>query len=75
MDSSHEEKKIIKFINYLNKIIKPALVLIHGCADVESGFSISARIMTEDRASMTVEILNARLTVSDSLILYQINLN
>ena len=64
------EKKIINFI-----IIKPALILIHGSADVKREFSISIRIMTEDRASISVEMLNARLTVSDALILYQINLN
>ena len=63
LDISHEEKKLINFISYLNKIIKPALTLIHGSADVEKGFSILARIMTEDRTSMSFGMLNARLAV------------
>lgn len=57
--------------NTLNKIIKPTLTLIHGSADVERGFSRSARILTEDRACMSIRMLNARLTVSDALKSYQ----
>ena len=65
----------MNFINYFNKIIKPATTLIHSSADVERGNSIPGRIITEDKASTSVEMLNARLKVSDALILYQINLS
>nr|XP_042899394.1 uncharacterized protein LOC110283431 [Parasteatoda tepidariorum]XP_042899395.1 uncharacterized protein LOC110283431 [Parasteatoda tepidariorum]XP_042899396.1 uncharacterized protein LOC110283431 [Parasteatoda tepidariorum] len=63
-------KDQLKYTN-LSKVIKPALTLIHGSADVERGFSRSARIMTEDRASMSIRMLNARLTVSDALKVYK----
>lgn len=55
----------------LTEVVKTSLTLIHGSADVERGFSRSSRIMTEDRASMSVRMLNARLTVSDALKQYE----
>ena len=45
-------EKIINLSVTTIKIIKPALTLIHGSKDVEKGFLISARIMTEDKVSM-----------------------
>lgn len=49
------------------KVIKAALSLIHGSADVERSFSASGRMLTEDRASMNERTLNSLLTIKDTL--------
>lgn len=55
----------------LTNIVQAALTLFHGSADVERVFSRTARIMTEDRTSMSVRMLHARLSVSDALKQYK----
>ena len=50
----------IKFISYMNKIIKPTLTLNYSSVNVELGFSRSSRIMTQDRASISIKMLNAQ---------------
>lgn len=51
----------------VTKVVKAALALSHGSADVERGFSTSGRVLTEDRASMSERTLNAILGVKDVL--------
>jgi len=55
----------------LTKVVKAALALSHGNAGVEQGFSDSANSLTEGRASMKERTLNALMTVSSGLKLYQ----
>ena len=47
----------------VSKVVKAALSLSHGSADVERGFSSSQRFMTSDRASMSERTLDAYLHV------------
>lgn len=65
--------KIIDRFKYpvLTEVVKIALSLINGSADIERGFSKSKRIMPEDRTSMSIRTLNAKLTVHDALKQYQ----
>lgn len=49
------------------------LSIYHGSADVERGFSLSARILTKERAAMSERTLNARLNVMDGLKFYNNN--
>lgn len=51
----------------VTRVVKAALSLTHGSADVERGFSESGRVLTDDRANMDLQTLNARLTVRDGL--------
>lgn len=43
-----------------SKIIKASLSLRHGNADVESGFSNSGRVLTDEKTAMSLRMLNAR---------------
>lgn len=52
-------------------VVKTALSVSHGNADVERGFSCSVRVLTDDRASLSERTLNAILTVKSVLKLYQ----
>jgi len=45
----------------ITTIVKCALSLSHGSADVERGFSISGKVLTEDKSAMSCKMLNARL--------------
>lgn len=47
--------------------IKAALCVYHGSADVERGFSFSNEVLAENRTQMKERMLNARLTIKDSL--------
>ncbi len=49
------------------KVVKAALTLSHGSADIERGFSASRRILIEDRTSMSERTLNALMTVKSAL--------
>lgn len=51
----------------LSKVIKAAIILPHGNADVERGFSVSNNVLTEDRTDMSVETLNGLLLTKDAL--------
>lgn len=51
----------------VTSVIKAALTLSHGNAEIERGFSRSARILTEDRSSMSVRVLNARMNIASGL--------
>ncbi|KAK2720837.1 hypothetical protein QYM36_004647 [Artemia franciscana] len=51
----------------VSKIVKAALCMSHGIADVERDSYESGRIMTEEKSSMEVKMLYARLIVSDAL--------
>ena len=67
-----DKKSIAKEEKYPNvvKVIKAALSLIHGSADVERSFSSSGRMLTEDRAAMSERTLNSLLTIKDTLMHY-----
>ena len=56
----------------ITRVVKAALSLPHGSADVERGFSDSAKILTKDRANMDEKTLNATLLVRDSLKKYDL---
>lgn len=51
----------------LKKVIQAILTLSHGSADVERGFSLSARILTKERNSLEEKTLNSILVVSDAI--------
>lgn len=55
----------------VRKVVKAALVLSHGNAEVESGFSSSGRTLTDDRASMSERTLSSIMTVKSILKLYK----
>lgn len=50
----------------ISKVVKLALSLYHGNADVERGFSKSKLTLTKDKTRMDERTLNARLTKYDS---------
>ncbi|XP_067136817.1 uncharacterized protein [Centruroides vittatus] len=54
----------------VTKLVKSALTLSHGNADVERGFSISRRALPPDRASMSERMLNSLLIVKEGLNMY-----
>lgn len=56
-----------KMFPNLEHIVKAALALSHGNADVERGFSCSGRILTPERANMCQRTLDAHLTVKSAL--------
>lgn len=47
----------------LTILVKAALLLFHGSADVERSFSDSPNILTDDKSSMSIELLNVRLNI------------
>lgn len=49
------------------RVVKLALCLLHGNAEVERGFSDSARYLTDDRALMSERTLNAAMTVKSGM--------
>lgn len=51
----------------INRVVKVALSLPHGSADVETAFSESKWQLPQDRASMSLRVLDARQTISDVL--------
>lgn len=51
----------------VSKVVKMCLTLSHGSADVERGFSQSGRILTDDKGSMSLRMLNARRNIKDKL--------
>lgn len=55
----------------VGKVVKAALTLSHGNADVERNFSSSGNIMSEGKSSLTVRTLNAILTVKTILREYE----
>ena len=57
----------------ISKVVKSALSLSHGNGNVERGFSRSGRVLREDKASMTIKMLNSRLTVLDGFITLETN--
>lgn len=54
----------------VQEVVKMCLCISHGSADVERGFSLSSRILTDERSSMTERTLNARLSTIDGLRVY-----
>lgn len=52
----------------VTKIVKAALALSHGNADVERGFSLSGNILNEDTANICERTLDAHLTVRDVVV-------
>ncbi len=54
----------------VTKVIQACMCLSHGNADIERGFSSSARALTADRASMSERMLNAIETVKSGLKYY-----
>ncbi|CAI6343583.1 unnamed protein product [Macrosiphum euphorbiae] len=68
-----EKKNSTNNLKYPNvtKIVKSCLSLVHGSADVERNFSISGKMLTDERACMNERTLNALLVTKDSLKHYQ----
>ena len=50
-----------------SKIIRMCLVVFYGNSDVERGFSVSRDIISEDKTSMSLKMLNARLHIKEGL--------
>ena len=48
-------------------VVKNTLIISHGLASVERGFSLSERILSEQRASMNECTVNFKLFVADRL--------
>ena len=51
----------------LGRLVRAALLLSHGSADVERGFSRSAQLMTSIQARTEERTLNAKAFVADAL--------
>ncbi|XP_015930082.1 uncharacterized protein [Parasteatoda tepidariorum] len=51
----------------LRLFVKACLSLSHGNSDVERCFSISSRVLTQEKASMSEKMLNARLNIKDGI--------
>ena len=70
-----EIRNCIGAIKYplIEEVVKMSLTVPHGSADVERGFSLSARILSEERASMSERTLNARLNVIHGIKLFENN--
>lgn len=51
----------------ITNVVKCALSLSHGSADVERGFLISGKVLTEDKSAMSCKMLNSRLYIKDGL--------
>ncbi|XP_043465120.1 uncharacterized protein LOC122500314 [Leptopilina heterotoma] len=51
----------------IKRVVQNALALTHGNADVERGFSLSSRVLTEDKSNMSERTLNAKLYIIDAL--------
>lgn len=51
----------------LQVVVKMCLSVSHGSADIERGFSLSGRIISEDRTSISERTLNAKLYIMDAL--------
>lgn len=68
-----EKKTSTNSLKYPNviKIVKSCLSLVHGSADVERNFSISGKMLTDERACMNERTLNALLITKDSLKHYE----
>lgn len=54
----------------ITSVVKSALCLSHGNAELERGFSDSARYLTDEKASMNERTLNAAMTVKSSMKTY-----
>lgn len=54
----------------LTILVKAALSLSHGNADLERGFSQSGKFLTESRSSMSERMLNSINLIKDALKLY-----
>ncbi|CAG2056209.1 unnamed protein product [Timema podura] len=51
----------------VTKVVKAALSLSYGSADIERGFSESGRILTDERAKISERTLNAHLLLKETL--------
>ncbi|KAJ8672129.1 hypothetical protein QAD02_003388 [Eretmocerus hayati] len=51
----------------ITHVVKAALSLVHGSADVERGFSKSGKILTKDKTKMCERTLNAKLAIAEGL--------
>lgn len=51
----------------VTKIVKCLMSLTHGSADIERDFSSSGKVLTPDKAKMSVRTLNARLNIKCGL--------
>lgn len=54
----------------VSMVVKAALILSHGNAEVERGFSSSGLVLTDDKASMSERTLSSIMTVKSVLKLY-----
>lgn len=52
---------------HVKKVVQSFLSLSHGSADVERGFSLSARILTSDRNSLNEKSMNSIFLVKDAI--------
>ncbi|CAF2834584.1 unnamed protein product [Rotaria sp. Silwood2] len=51
----------------LSKLVKNILIMSHGNADVERGFSINGNILTEERSLLSEKSINGLRTISDGV--------
>lgn len=67
------EKNALGVFKYpkLASFVKACLSLSHGNSDVERGFSVSQRVLTAEKASMSEKMLNARLNIRDGVKKYK----
>lgn len=52
---------------FITKVVKAALTLSHGSADIERQFSVSGNVLTEDKTAMSCRMLNARLNIKQGI--------
>jgi len=53
---------------FITKVVKAALTLSHGSADIERQFSVSGNVLTEDKTVMSCRMLNTRLNIKQGII-------
>ncbi|KAL4148221.1 hypothetical protein QTP88_002503 [Uroleucon formosanum] len=52
---------------FITKVVKAALTLSHGSADIEWQFSVSGNVLTEDKTAMSCRMLNAQLNIKQGI--------
>ena len=57
----------LKKFPILENLLTRALIMAHGNADVERGFSISGKIMSDDKSRMSCLMLNSRLYIKNGM--------
>ncbi|KAJ8884968.1 hypothetical protein PR048_011164 [Dryococelus australis] len=69
----HDFKSCLKYPTVI-KIVKTALLLLHGNTDAERSYSSSSRALTCARSTVSERTLNALMTVTSTLLTYKSHL-